>query len=344
MNEFILSGEEQILIDELNSLTGGTMSAVRLLELTATLEEAAIPEILTAMKENKVALDITGLPPVECTGQSALRLKQEAQCRSLDKITQGLDAYDPLVLYLKEVAATPAAGDVQLYAERYLAGEHHLAEGIVNLCLSRVIELALEYTGHGVLLMDLIQEGSMGLWESISGYTGGDFMNHAQWHIRQAMAGSVFAVAHAGGMGQMLRRNMQDYIDVDQRLLVELGRNPVTEEIAEAMHISVEECEVLEKMVANARAMEKTKQEQTEPELTPEDDQAVEDTAYFRVRQRITELLASLPQEDAKLLRLRFGLDDHKPLSPVQTGELLGLTPEEVVRREAAALAKLRNE
>ena len=71
---------------------------------------------------------------------------------------------------------------------------------------------------------------------------------------------------------------------------------------------------------------------------------AVEDTAYFQVRQRIAELLASLSQEDAKLLRLRFGLDDQKPLSPVQTGEVLGMTPEEVVRREAAALAKLRNE
>ena len=344
MSDFILSSEEQLLQEELSSLTGGTMSAVRLLELTAMSDEADVEEILISMKQNRIGLDVSGLPPVEYSGTSALRLKQEAQCRSLDKITQGLDEYDPLVLYLQEVAATPAAGDVQLYAERYLSGNHHLAEQIVNLCLSRVIELSLEYTGHGVLLMDLIQEGSMGLWESIACYEGGDFMEHAQWWIRQAMAGSVFTAAHASGMGQMLRQNMQDYIDADQRLLVELGRNPTMEEIAEALHISGEACQVLAKMVENARTVEKAHQAQEEPEPTPEDEQAVEDTAYFQVRQRIAELLASLSPEDAKLLRLRFGLDDQKPMTPVQTGEALGLTPEEVVRREAAALAKLRNE
>ena len=95
-------------------------------------------------------------------------------------------------------------------------------------------------------------------------------------------------------------------------------------------------------MVANARQMEQTKQEI--PENSPEDEQAVEDTAYFQVRQRIMELLSTLSETDAKLLTLRFGLEGGKPLSPVQTGERLGLTPGQVVSREAAALAKLRNQ
>ena len=344
MSEFVLSPDEETLQEELASLAGGRISAVRLLELTALLDEIAVEEALNTMQLHKVALDISKLPPLECNGSSALRLKQEAQAETLESMTKGLDDNDPLVLYLQELAQTPAAGDVQLFAERYLAGEHHLAEPIVNLCLSRVLEIAVEYTGHGVLLMDLIQDGSMGLWESISCYEGGDFMEHAQWWIRQAMAKSVFLMAHSSGVGQMLRQSMEDYIDADQRLLVELCRNPTVEEIAEVLHISPEECETIEKMVESARKMEKTKQEQEEPEPTPEDEQAVEDTAYFQVRQRITELLASLSPEDAKLLRLRFGLDDGKPMSPVQTGQLLGLTPEEVVRRETAALAKLRSE
>ena len=342
MSEFILSHEEQLFREELEKLTGGTISAVRLLELTAMWDEAALEDGLGAMDRCKVALDVSTLPPLECSGSSALRLKQEAQAKTLDTLTMGLDNHDPLVLYLQELAQTPAAGDIQLYAERYLTGEHHLAEQMVNLCLSRVLEIAVEYTGHGVLFMDLIQDGSMGLWESISCYEGGDFMEPAQWWIRQALAKSVFLMALSSGVGQMLREAMEDYTDTDQRLLVELGRNPTVEEIAQALHISPEECSVLEKMVDSARTMEKTKQE--EPEATPEDDMAVEDTAYFQVRQRIAELLASLSHEDAKLLRLRFGLDDQKPLSPVQTGEVLGMTPEEVVRREAAALAKLRNE
>ena len=343
MSEFIFSQDEQ-LQEQLQSLAGGSMSAVSLLERTALLDDIALEEILDIMQQYRVALDVAQLPPLECNGSTALRLKQEAQAKSLDSMIKGLDDHDPLVLYLQELSQTPVAGDVQLFAERYLAGEHHLAEPMVNLCLSRVLELAVEYTGHGVLFMDLIQDGSMGLWESITCYEGGDFVQHAQWWIRQAMAKSVFLMAHSSGVGQMLRESMEDYLDADQRLLVELGRNPTIDEIAEALHISAEECETLEKMVENARKMEKTKQEQEEPEPSPEDEQAVEDTAYFQVRQRITELLATLSEEDAKLLRLRFGLDDHKPMSPVQTGQVLGMTPEEVVRRETAALAKLRNE
>ena len=142
---------------------------------------------------------------------------------------------------------------------------------------------------------------------------------------------------------QKLRQDMEDYRDADQRLLVELGRNPTVEEIAEMLHITPEECAVLEKMVENARAMEKNRQEQEEPEPTPEDEQAVEDTAYFQVRQRIMELLSCLSEEDSKLLTLRFGLEGKKPLSPVETGVVLNLTPEQVVAREAQILAQLRD-
>ena len=184
----------------------------------------------------------------------------------------------------------------------------------------------------------------MGLWECIQTFTGGEFKEHADWHIRQAMARSVVLTARDSGVGQMLRGAMEDYRDADQRLLAELGRNPTVEEIAEALHISEEECTALEKMVANARNMDSIKQSQKEPEPTPDDEQAVEDTAYFQVRQRIMELLSSLSETDARLLSLRFGLEGGKPLSPVQTGQILGLTPQEVVSREAKALAKLRNQ
>ena len=252
-----------------------------------------------------------------------------------------MDENDPLRLYLQELAATPAAGDVQQYAERYLTGEHHLSEMIVNLCLRTVLEIALEHTGHGVLLLDLIQEGSMGLLESLPNYTGGDFMTHAEWWIRQAMARSVVLTARASGMGQMLRKDMEDYRDADQRLLVELGRNPTVEEIAQSLHITVEECAELEKLVMDARSAARSKVEQSE--IQPEEDQAVEDTAYFQMRQRIQELLSGLSPTDAKLLTLRFGLEGGKPLSPAQVGRMLGLTPEEVVAREEKSLAKLRN-
>lgn len=344
MSEFIFS-DEDFLNNELKNLcTDGVISAARLLQFLELSDDLAVEEAFDFLRQNRIALNISDLPPLSLSGSSALRLKQEAQFSNLDKITVGLDENDPLRLYLQELAATPAFGDVQQFAERYVSGEHHLAEVIVNLCLSRVIELSLEYTGHGVLLMDLVQEGSMGLWECIQTFTGGEFKEHADWHIRQAMARSVVLTARDSGVGQMLRGAMEDYRDADQRLLAELGRNPTVEEIAEALHISEEECTALEKMVANARNMDSIKQSQKEPEPTPDDEQAVEDTAYFQVRQRIMELLSSLSETDARLLSLRFGLEGGKPLSPVQTGQILGLTPQEVVSREAKALAKLRNQ
>lgn len=344
MSEFVFS-DENLLNNELKNLcTDGAISAARLLHYLEMADDLAVEEAFDFLRQNRIALDISDLPPVSLSGSSALRLKQEAQFSNMDKITAGLDENDPLRLYLQELAATPAFGDVQQFAERYVSGEHHLAEAIVNLCLSRVIELSLEYTGHGVFLMDLVQEGSMGLWECIQSFEGGDFLEHADWHIRQAMAHSVVLTARDSGVCQMLREAMEDYRDADQRLLAELGRNPTVEEIAEALHISPEECTALEKMVANARNMDSIKQSQKEPEPTPDDEQAVEDTAYFQVRQRIMELLSSLSETDARLLSLRFGLEGGKPLSPVQTGQILGLTPEEVVSREAKALAKLRNQ
>jgi RNA polymerase primary sigma factor len=136
---------------------------------------------------------------------------------------------------------------------------------------------------------------------------------------------------------------MEDYRDVDQRLLSELGRNPTLEEIAEAMHVTVQEAATYADMVSAARKRKKVEQDREEPEPTPDDEQAVEDTAYFQMRQRVAELLGGLAEEDVTLLTLRFGLEGGLPLSPEETGRKLGLTPEEVVAREAAALAKMRN-
>ena len=150
--------------------------------------------------------------------------------------------------------------------------------------------------------------------------------------------------ARSGEMGQKLRQGMEDYRDVDQKLLAELGRNPTLEEIAQAMHVETEEAEVYSNMLtmAQTRRQVDDAMEEKEPEL--EEEQAVEDTAYFQMRQRIGELLSVLPAEDAELLTLRFGLEGGMPLTPEETGRKLGLTPQEVVMKEANALAKLRRQ
>ena len=207
-----------------------------------------------------------------------------------------------------------------------------------------MVELACRHTGRGVLLLDLVQEGSLGLWQGILCYAGGDFESHRDWWIRQYLAKAVTLQARAGGVGQKLRAGMEDYRDVDQKLLSELGRNPTLEEIAEAMHITPEDAQVYADMLNMARSRQQVDAAREEKEPEPEDEQAVENTAYFQSRQRIMELLSALSEPEAKLLSLRFGLEGGLPLSPEETGKKLNMTAQEVVRMEAAALAKLRNE
>ena len=323
---------------------GETISAMKLLPLLEEAEEDSVRDALDLLEEKAITLDISDLPLDPGSGELALRLRQEQQLVSSGNLLGGLETTDPLRLYLEELAATPVAGDVNILAEEYLRGNEKAAEKLTGLSLSRVVELSCEMTGRGVLLLDLVQEASLGLWQGILSYAGGDFENHRDWWIRQYLARAVLMQARSGGLGQKLCQGMEDYRDVDQRLLSELGRNPTLEEIAEAMHIPSEDAAVYADMMNAAQTRKRIEDARKPAEPTEEDEQAVEDTAYFQMRQRITELLSTLEETDAKVLTLRFGLEGALPMSPEDTGRKLGLTPQEVVERETAALMKLRSE
>ena len=320
------------------SLTmGDTVSASQILTLLEGEDGQALEDALQELETACVKLDISDLPKSGGTGGTALRLKQEAQLVQEGLNPKALEPNDPLRLYLEEVAAVPVCGDEQLLAE---TGDN--PEALTNLGLSRVIELAQDYVGYGVLLMDLIQEGSLGLWQAIGCYRDGAYAAHRDRWIRFYLARAVILQAHSSGIGQKMRRAMEDYRQVDERLLGELGRNPTIEEIADELHMNPEEAQTVRKMMDNARMLDKAVRPEDEEE-EPEAEQAVEDTALFQMRQRIGDLLSGLDETDAKLLSLRFGLEGGKPVSPEETGRLLGMTAQEVVTREAAALAKLRN-
>lgn len=323
---------------------GDEISALRLLGLLEEEDEDTALEALDTLEQKGVKLNIADLPSLPTGGNMALRLRQEAQLVASGKLLSGLESNDPFRLYLEELAATPAAGDVNLLAQQYLEGDESAAQKLVTLSLSRVVELACSLAGRSVLLLDLIQEGSMGLWQGILHYTAGEFESHRDWWIRQYLHRAIFLQARSGDLGQKLRQGMEDYRDMDQKLLSELGRNPTLEEIAEAMHVEAEEAAVYANMMTMARTRQQVDALMEEKEPEPEDEQAVEDTAYFQMRQRITELLSTLSEADAKLLTLRFGLEGGLPMSPEEAGKKLGLTAQEVVTREANALAKLRKE
>jgi RNA polymerase primary sigma factor len=341
MTEFIF--EDSPWQAELDRLEPGmTMPAARFLTIMESETDETLEEALFRMEEKGITLDISSLPAVPATGDGAARLQLEQKLVRQGNLMKDLPEDDLLRLYLEELAQTPAVGDVKLLAEDYLAGNEKAAEKLLTLRLGRAVELAKESTGRGVLLMDLIQEASMGLWQGILRYEGGSFEDHTDWWIRQYLAKAALLQARAIGLGQKLKQGVEDYRDVDQRLLSELGRNPTMQEIADAMHITLQDAQVFADQLTMAKGKQKVEAE--EPEETPEDQQAVEDTAYFQSRQRIMDMLSGLSEQEAQLLSLRFGLEGGLPLSPEQTGAKLGLTPNEVVAMEATALEKLRKE
>ena len=324
---------------------GSSMTAGHFLALLESEAEEVFQDAFQDLEKLQITLDLSDLPKAPGTGEAALRLRQEEQlvASGSDLMTE-LEENDPLRLYMEELAGIPVCGDPAVLAAKAVDGDENAQAMLVNLSLSRVVELAKENAGRGVLLMDLIQEGSMGLWQGILNYDGGCFESYRDWWIRHYLARVVVEQARSCGVGQKLRQAMEDYRAVDERLVSELGRNPTQEEIAEELHMSAEETANLAQMLTAARKLAQARPAEEEPtqEEEAEEQQAVEDTAYFQARQRIAEMLSMLSEEDAKLLSLRFGLEGGLPMTPEETGRKLGLTPEEVVTREAAALAVLR--
>ena len=342
MNELEFTFEKSPWEVELEKLAPGeTISAVRFLSLLETADETETENALDLLAQNHITLDVQTLPKFAAVGMTAQRLQLEDKLVQTGNLPGGLDENDPLRLYLEELSQIPVAGDVALLAQQYAQGDESAVQPLVNLMLGAVVDTAKAYMGRGVYLLDLIQEASLGLWQAIQDYTEGDFETHCMWWIHQFLAGAVTLQARSAGIGHKLRQAAEDYRGVDEKLLAELGRNPTLEEIAEGLHMSVEETAAVAEMLENAKLMRMAHQPEQE-ELPEEEDQAVEDTAYFQMRQRIQDLLSGLSEEDAKLLSLRYGLEGGLPLKPEQVAARLGITQEEVISREAAALSKLR--
>ena len=329
--ELFLSGKRE----------GDRISAAHFLTLLEQETEDAVEDAFAALDDRKLMLDVSDLPVKQYTGQAALRLRQEAEIAEKALDVSGLNPTDPLRLYLEEIRERPRQTDEKALAERAAQGDQRAAEQLMHQGLHRVVEIVPEFVGYGVLMMDLLQEGGLALWQAIQ-VPEGDYLTRRDRAIRAAMAKAVTLQARANGVGQKMRQALEDYRAVDERLLAELGRNATLEEIALELHMTPEDAETVRKVLEDARML----QQATAPkeEEASEEEQAVEDTAYFQMRQRISELLSVLPEEDAKLLTLRFGLEKGLPMSPEDTGEALGLTVDQVLRREAKALAMLREE
>lgn len=323
---------------------GDILSAGRFIALMEQ-DQTVEPEMAAMeLEEKRIALDVKDLPQFSSSGSTDARLALESKLYRQNGLIKGLEENDPLRLSLLQLQTIPAEEEEDRLAEKAAQGDQRAMERLTNGSLKLVYEIAGEYLDKGVLLMDLMQEGSLGLWQAVLNHREGSFRESAVWWIRQAMARAVTLQAHASGVGTHMAKAMERYRSADRELLTQLGRNPTEEEIALEMGVTPEEAAAVGKMLREVETMARVHKADAPKEPEPEDEQAVEDTAYFQSRQRINELLSGLSEEDAKLLNLRYGLEGKAPMTAQQVGAVLGLTAEEVTSREAAALAKLRTE
>lgn len=344
MNDFLF--EKSPWAVYLDSCKFGTaVPAFGLLAMLEGEDDEAVEDAFQMIDDRHLTIDLSSLPKTASSGQTSARLAQEAEYVKSGLNPHDMNETDPLRLYLEEIASIPAGGDEALLAQRAASGDTNAAHALTNLGLSRVVQLAAEYSGHPVLLLDLIQEGNVGLWEAIASYSGGEYAAHRDRMIRGAIAKAILLQARSNGIGQKLRQSLQNFRSTDEKLLAQLGHNPSLEEIAAEMNIHREEAETLRKMLDDAMLLAQAEKmlnpDRIQPD--PEENMAVEDTAYFQMRQRIGELLSQLSELDAKILTLRFGLEKGLPMSVEDTAKRLGLTAGEVSAREKAALASLRN-
>lgn len=328
----------------LEDLYDSSISAAQLLTFFEGEDDDALEEAFLDLEDASVAIDLSDLPRGGATGEAARRLREEQQLVRDGKLLSGLEENDPLRLYLEELAAIPVQGDLRLLSEQLAKDRSNegLRTRIVNLCLSRVVELAGEYTGYGVLLLDLIQEGSLGLWQGTAGFVGGNFEDCRDWWIRQYMAQAILRQARASGLGQKMRQAVEDYRMVDERLLSELGRNPTLDEVAESMHMTVSEVETVRKFLDNARLVGRAHETREPEEEAPEDAQAVEDTAYYQTRERVDSLMSGISELESRVVTMRYGLDGKAPQTAAEVARKLNLTVSEVVELETSALTKMR--
>ena len=328
----------------LEDLYDSSISAAQLLTFFEGEDDDALEEAFLDLEDASVAINLSDLPRGGATGEAARRLREEQQLVRDGKLLSGLEENDPLRLYLEELAAIPVQGDLRLLSEQLAKDRSNegLRTRIVNLCLSRVVELAGEYTGYGVLLLDLIQEGSLGLWQGTAGFVGGNFEDCRDWWIRQYMAQAILRQARASGLGQKMRQAVEDYRMVDERLLSELGRNPTLDEVAEAMHMTVSEVETVRKFLDNARLVGRAHETREPEEEAPEDAQAVEDTAYYQTRERVDSLMSGISELESRVVTMRYGLDGKAPQTAAEVARKLNLTVSEVVELETSALTKMR--
>ena len=282
---------------------------------------------------------------------------KEVENLKLDEITEasyeGISVDDPVRMYLREIGKIPLLSyDKELeLAKRILEGDEEAKQELSEANLRLVVSIAKKYVGRGMLFLDLIQEGNMGLIKAVEkfDYTKGfKFSTYATWWIRQAITRAIADQARTIRIPVHMVETINRLIRTSRHLLQQLGREPTPEEIAKEMDMSVEKVMEIQKIAQDPVSLETPIGEEDDSHLgdfiQDEDSPAPQDAAsYTLLREQLEEVMKTLTPREAKVLRLRFGLDDGKARTLEEVGKEFDVTRERIRQIEAKALRKLRH-
>ena len=266
---------------------------------------------------------------------------------------EGVSIDDPVRMYLREIGKIPLLTyDQELdLAKKVLAGDEAAKQKLAESNLRLVVSIAKKYVGRGMLFLDLIQEGNMGLIKAVEkfDYTKGyKFSTYATWWIRQAITRAIADQARTIRIPVHMVETINRLIRTSRQLLQQNGREPTPEEIAKEMDVSVERVLEIQKIAQDPVSLETPIGEEDDSHLgdfiQDEDSPSPQDAAsYTMLREQLDEVMSTLTPREAKVLRLRFGLDDGKARTLEEVGKEFQVTRERIRQIEAKALRKLRH-
>ncbi len=306
------------------------------------------PEQIDAVYERLTDLGIEVMAVGEAEQKS-----EESEDTAEIAVPDGVAIDDPVRMYLKEIGRVPllnAEMEVEL-ARRIEEGDDEAKRRLAEANLRLVVSIAKRYVGRGMLFLDLIQEGNLGLIKAVEKFDyrkGYKFSTYATWWIRQAITRAIADQARTIRIPVHMVETINKLIRVQRHLLQELGREPTAEEIAEEMEVSVERVREILKVAQEPVSLETPIGEEEDSHLGDfiEDEDApapAEAASYLLLREQIGEVLSSLTPREKRVLELRFGLDDGRARTLEEVGQVFGVTRERIRQIEAKALRKLRH-